>query len=788
MKTVGLVIGIFVGLWFIELMMRRPTNLKGLRHGMKFRKRTRNHMPRDTPEKLGVVDPEDSAGLLYPLTTNTLVTPVGGAGTALHFNFQFYTIIWGFTLCASWGWWASYYGYDLVKLGTLPASTPQQLCSVIRWGARRQEEMYADKYYFIIWAYFFQFTSCIVFTIYNQMRFNTLDNETTMKDFACYVRGLPYKTGDEDVEGLYKDFIEKETGQRLVGVSVAWNVYKKTEWSEVEAALELEAIAQEKAHLELKYKDGPPEEEEEVVVPQGGLTKAFKPVDHILLKNMIGLGKGDEDEKPEVDVNKIRSLLENMKTSDVCFAVFQTEEARDAAVELCKTKKGFMFDKNIVRLETKAVEPATVKWYGISLGSRTGLRNRKMCYGVFFILLSLVLWSCVFYLPYAYYVSAFTYANGSDPPAFANMVFTLLVVAGNQAMYFTADAITEWADFAFEDERQLWYNIYYLTACVLNVIADMIVTGYLAYKAMIGVGVHTADGTLLGSVTKFQDIVESYPMQKSLGSMLYSYCYPGTFLLPFMLEPCGIIYAPYLFGKWLLQSHREYQDRDAEICMQFFIPMDLGRYSDLLLNMICAILILYLPGGYVLPMFLSLALSHVYIYFLDHWRILRQMPRFIYSRNLNDQFGSMWMSVPCGLTLACAVFKGYHIYWPELNGSALLCVMLWAYFGHTAMHIWVMKKIFKMKHKHKKAEVTYADAAQWCADNWFSVNPVHCLRSKYIWGDEPAQVFYMPGKEHLQRVNPKIGAHFEDKEAQKPEPPKAKAGEPKPKPKAKGAP
>ena len=65
----------------------------------------------------------------------------------------------------------------------------------------------------------------------------------------------------------------------------------------------------------------------------------------------------------------------------------------------------------------------------------------------------------VFYLPYAYYVTAFTYANGDAPSPVANIVFTLLVVGGNQMMYFAADAVSIWCDFGFEDDREYWYNV-----------------------------------------------------------------------------------------------------------------------------------------------------------------------------------------------------------------------------------------------------------------------------------------------------------------------------------------
>jgi hypothetical protein len=768
-ETVGMQVVAVILLWFIELCFRRPTNLKGLKHGLRFRKRTRCHMPRDTPRHLGVIDPEDSAGMLYPMSTNLLVTPVGGAGCCLHFSFQVYVIVWAGVFCLSWAYWTVMYGYDLIKLGTLPAHTPQELCSIIRWGAKRQDAMFQDKYYYIVCIYVFQFVSCIAFAMFQQVRFAQMDNHTTMKDFACFVYGLPIKTGEEDVEGLFKDFIGRETGQKVLGVSVAWNLMKRNDAAEVDMALEIEAAAQEKDHLELKMKAGQGEEEEDLVLPLAITTKVFGVFDRAL-----GFDGKEPDEPPEIDVDKIRELLEKMKTSNAAFAVFETEAARDRAVALSDERHGFLYEKSIVRLETKACEPGAVRWHGLSLGTRTRKRHSKMLAGAALMVLLLALWSIFFYLPYAYYVSSFTYANGDAPSMMANVVFTLLVVAGNQAMYFGADWVSVWCDFGFEDDREYWYNVYYLVACVVNVCADMWVTGYLGYREMVALGVHTADGKLIEQLDHFQDIVESYPMQKIMGRMLFAYCFPGTFLAPFLIEPIGTIAAPYVLGRLLLRNHREVQLREAEKTMAFFMPMNLGRYSDLILNMTLAVMVLFLPGGFVMPMFLALVLSHIYIYCMDSWRVLRAVPNFCYARNVCDQFASSWMALSCALTLSAAVFKGYNVYWPELSGVTLSCVMSWAFFGHIFLHIFIIRKIYAWKPGHKQSEETYDQVAKTCAQTWFSSNPVHCLRSKYIWGHEPAQVYHMMGKEHLQRENPVIHSHFEDTEAQKADQPKQK--------------
>jgi len=596
------------------------------------------------------------------------------------------------------------------------------------------------------------------------------DQMTTMKDYTCYVRGLPRKKGEEDVEGLYKDFLEKETGQKLVGVSVCWDISSKV-FDEINEALELEAAALETQHAKLKNGgELPATESEDVVLPPGPLTKFFGQLD-----KLAGFGVAvDPEARTEVDVDKVREILEGLVTCDVAFAVFETEASRDAAVAIAKEKHGFIYEeKNTVRLEVKNNEPGTVCWDGISNGSRTRSRNTKMVIGAFFVMLSLALWCICFYLPYAYYVTAFTYANGSEPSFAANMAFTMLVVAGNQAMYFVCDLVTRWADFAFEDEREFWYNVYYLIACVTNVVADMIITGVLSYKEMIGIGVHTADGRLLENIDSYQQILESYPMQKTLGRMLFAYCFPGTFLTPFLLEPLLAVFTPYYLGRWLVRSHPECKERQAELAMSIFMPMDLGRYSDLLLNMCLASLIFFLPGGFIMPMFLSMGLSHIFIYLYDHWRVLRAVPAYCFSRTTVDSFGTGWMSLPTAITASCCVFKGYHHYWPDLSGFRLGCVMLWAFSLSILVHVYILKKIYKMKPTHVPSEMPYAECAKYTPKTFFSANPVHCLRSKYIWGQEPPQVYYMHGKEHLQRINEDIGSYFENKKQQEPVQPKA---------------
>merc|ERR1712113_808117 len=116
-------------------------------------------------------------------------------------------------------------------------------------------------------------------------------------------------------------------------------------------------------------------------------------------------------------------------------------------------------------------------------------------------------------------------------------LFTLLVVAGNQIMYLVADAIASRIGFHLEDNRQTAYVIMYLTACVLQVVLDILYMAKTSYKEMVGLGVRTDAGTLIETLKMYEEIFESYAMQRSIGQHLYSYVWPSTFLIPFLFEP-----------------------------------------------------------------------------------------------------------------------------------------------------------------------------------------------------------------------------------------------------------
>merc|ERR1719265_470732 len=139
---------------------------------------------------------------------------------------------------------------------------------------------------------------------------------------------------------------------------------------------------------------------------------------------------------------------------------------------------------------------------------------------------------------------------------------------------------------------------------------------------MAEAGVETADGRNPKDLVSYQEIFESYPMQKVLGKRLFDYCFPATFLIPFLVEPVGTITAPFYIQKLLLRTHPEVRHRHAEKSVGFFAPFDLGRYGDILINLWLLVLIFFFPSGSTLPLLLTYVCSHLYIYCYDQYKIL----------------------------------------------------------------------------------------------------------------------------------------------------------------------
>jgi len=495
--------------------------------------------------------------------------------------------------------------------------------------------------------------------------------------------------------------------------------------------------------------------------------------------------KDDIPQTPEELCRKIRS-------SDNAFVVFNSEAARDAAVGDWGAGDGAGLDLGAFgHLDKMTCEPDTIQWkyYGESTPAK---QTANLMKGIGKICLALFFWTTVFYTPYAYQVFCFNYENGAQPPFTLALTFCMVVVAGNGIMYQVCAIVAEDIGFKTRDEKESCYLILYVVACMFNVTLDMVTTYFLSVYILGGLGFRTYDGVKIQDLPNFNEKFESYAMQRLMSENTKCYCFPATFLIPFLLEPFITCIVPYMAGKKLVVSHPEWVGRDSELLMSAW-EFDMGRYGDLLLNMLLGMLIFFFPGGYTLILFFGMSASHAYIYFFDHWRVLCVIPKVCYA-SINVDWWACWMMAPITAMIPmCLVFTmNCQNYGYCLRGAVQLEVQVGTYILHTVVHTLLfvyMVPTFTPDYTHQRPpwvkedipeedweehNIKYDQNMESLACNWFTANPIHCLRSHYLKtcngvrhsGTQAPVNYFMLGKAHLLSQNDVTGGPFPEGKAE----------------------
>jgi len=787
--------------WYVDLRSRPVVNSEGVAEGLTFRSRTKLHMDHDAQGKRR----------LWPLMTNLLTTQVAGPGLTLAFNFQLAMILWAAMLAICWLCLAWFVDEGFFVLGVREATTPRQFCIVVAWGHETMRRLAKWKVAFVLFAYLATWLFSLCHAVLQRRRFEAIDDATTMGDFVALCKGAPRFDGSADAESLLKGALEEGTGVKLVGVSICWDFgdkaalvedamrhslglpvlplldrFRAAAWA-VAARSTLTSASQpglEPAAYDGSPRSSPPRRA--LTTPRRSATLSpghghlspgqghLSPERHGTMthrlqaraRQAVDMVFGFDGVAPvsgeEISTTDIEGMLREIHCSGWAFAVFETEASRDAAVRAAAG--GVPCEGQLVELSDVTVEPETVNWANFH-GGAAHQPILKLGLGVIIIIIGLILWALLFYFPYAYFVSSFSYVRGTEPSLLAASTFSLLVVGGNQLMYLLCSTVAEKARFFFKDDQEAAYTVLYTLACLLNVCLDLVITGLTCYWTSVGVGAHNYKGDLISELGTLQDVFESYPMQKALGSALLTYAFPSCFLIPFLLEPLFTIILPYHVMKLLVRSRPEVRGLLAEQSLQIFMPYDFGRYADILLNVLLATLALNFPGGFMIAMFGGFIVSHIYIYFLDHYRVLRCVPAFHSASRSLDDWVNLMMILPCSCLAACFVAKSnchVGLGFPCLRGGALGCRIVGAFLLHALVHWLLLKWLvpYMGRRGHRLSTFTYAEAATRSPVTWFSTNPVHCLRSRFIYKHEPPCGYYTAGKEHLLRPNPALGAYF----------------------------
>lgn len=485
------------------------------------------------------------------------------------------------------------------------------------------------------------------------------------------------------------------------------------------------------------------------------------------------------DDDAEASPTDLQTLLEGMKTNGRAFVIFETEPIRDEVVDKLE-QKPISFRGKQLTVEACFSEPDTVKWHNLTDPEQPENhflpRFFEACEWVG---AGLFVWTIFFYAPFVVVSMNHNFHHGMEPDAIESFTFSMVVCLGNVIMYTVCSEATDRMKFVYVRHHEVCYMLFYTFACMFNVLLDLVVTFLVAHRRLKGLDIRTYHGSTMDEVPTTTALTMTYGMQRELANNMKAYSFPGTFLLPFLIEPIVAVYVPWQLMVRLVRCHKDINLSTAEAYLAS-IPFDLSRYADIQLNVILATMILMFPGGYNLIIFFGLAVSHCWIYAYDHMRVLRFSPYFHYC-DMSTEWWAQWMfCLPAGICLSTLLFKANQMMEYELTkqlfgstlgdpnvsdvGTAVMVTV--AFLGHIILHTFVLLKVvplFGIKERKPPAEPEkYVNCAMRLPLSFANANPVAVLRSNHLYCHEKPLVFCVPGKEYLLVPNPELGEYFKE--------------------------
>jgi len=735
---------LFVVFWIADMKARPALNQEGIEGALAFRSRSKLHYTN-----------EEGQRVLFPMDTNLCRTQVAGPGIVLHFNFQAMVIVWALGIALIWIAMGNFIDGDLFVLGRRRFGTPRENCILVMWGYETQQRLMWTKVYFLVFAYLFTFIGSILNSVRQLRIFQIMDADTkTMKDYVAIVEGLPEIPGTDNPEDEIKDVLEKKTGADIVGCTIAWAYFEQQEV--VDGILEWDIDQGEKQHLGADSARAYEDQKKNMPFHRRHL--------YTLESSIFD---GEEFDESQCEGSKVKKMVEEMTSTDCAFVVFNTEHDRDVCCEKLE-EEGFVYRGNQCTIRTIINEPDTIKWQNFGHTGAEQMANLFKGFGAIF--LALCTWTIVFYLPYAYSIVGFNYDNGQQPGPIYAISFTMVVVAGNAIMYEVCAEVADGVGLRYQDNREALYMVLYTVACMFNVLLDFVTTYYMALMISSELGFRTYEGVKIRDIDQFTVQFETFAMQRMLAENTFAYCFPGTFLVPFVLEPMITIVVPLKLAEWVVRSHPELIGHQADMLLCSF-PMDLGRYADILLNVFLGCLIFYFPGGKTHILFLGMVVSHIWIYGFDHCKVLRAIPTCNFASLDVDWWAQAMCAPVAAMILSCLVFKANcQDYGYCVKSNSILIYTSAAFVGHMILHLVclqylvpIMGKVMPEDHFENQ---TYKETATKIACSWFNANPIHCLRSQFLHKDNPHCRFCFMGKEHQLNQNEKIHCYFKAEAAE----------------------
>jgi hypothetical protein len=769
-------VGIFVVYYlFVLFFLREVKNPEALKAGLEFRElsSTRN-VAKDKP---------------YSLWSNLQTRVINGTGIMLHFRWQGFVLAWaifGTVLFAIAGilFWE--------RLGVMHRPNARKSYDACEENVAATvadfNAMEAVYFICVMIIYLVTFLGSLWFA-YTQRKFYHMQDHdnTTMKDFALFASGFPFLSGREKVEEQRLKWFKEQPqfkGLDVVGVSICWNYRDKIEDvdEQIRREFDVHGAADDAAYKEQA-------EKAEGFRKEHAQRSCFRDFDPKLrvVDACFGIGKfpcvrNVDEEKPEAE--DVKHLLHGINDSGNLYVLFGSTKDRAAAESRCKADplvckhEGDNYD---IKLAETDCEPHTVMWKGYGTNHWKFLASLVL--GCFVVFVCVIILDIFFYAPYVIYILSYSDVAGmSQGGMLSGLLLGMLITVCNQIIYMVIGTVADRCGWTNMDSKDCFYCVKYTLAVFFNTCLDLGTVLILAQGYSVDMAMKTQIAN--DSTMSPKAIAESPNMQKALYVQLVAYIFPSCTLLPFLIEPLGTAVLPFAVGKALVRSRREVTVQDAELCLQN-PPYDLSRYGDILVNMMLTCMTMVFTYCDLWKLYLFMIISVIVIYAWDQLRVLRYTTKTVYATNTMDNAIMYMMAMPCGVLAMCLVFKAYgashHGFLEDLrknmegeigvapNRFDIFLYLLAAFFGHCLLH-WILLKYVVWPISDKEpveedndADQTYAQLGAERPANYLNTNPVNCLRSKYVYRQDPPCIFYRVGKEHLIKKNEEIGIYFSGK-------------------------
>jgi len=713
----------------------------------------------------------------YNLWTDLRKHDVAGVGVMLFFDWQFWLLVWSCTVLATFVGLAL--AFDTRPSAVeYPPGDPRSF-HACNFDVHRQAERVANMKLAYFWAagilYVLSTVGSLVLARVHKRKFKDIsEEELTMSDFALMVEGLPRDPkalGSEHVEEDLKEAFAKSLDSRIVGVSVCWDYRDRDAEVQAEVRSELDQMQKEKAFSMCNARSLPEEAEQRNREPEHGEARSCCSPPLQCFDAALGYGgpcsRLSEQCAEEVEREVgITGMLRSLKCSGCAFVVFETPRECDAA--LARSQRGPpVIAGRQVSLRRVRAEPDEVQWE--SFGTTVMHSVVRLIIGILFLIFTIVALDLCFYSPYVAYLRSSQTVNRRPEGGAQEFLLGSLVIVANQIIYKVCEVVAQSCCFHFKSTSMMFYVVFYTVAVLVNTCVDLltvilITAGFTHRDFLKGADSH--------SVLNAEVVLQNPALQRTLFEQTSMYIY-SCLILPFLIEPIVLAALPYFLNVWLVRSRRDVALQDAEdalACPQF----DLSRYGDILINVMLCTLVLPFTYRDLWQLFLGLVFSQIIIYAWDHYRLLRASTAADVASSLMDQCAIYLTALPCAVmaaSLVCRVYGsrdelqfaeehwGIRIpdqkwFWPSAGLAAIV---------HLSLHLCALRCLQGGSRDEDNSlnDTQYRKVAEEIPCSFFNTNPVHCLRSKYIYEHGPPCIPFVAGKDYLLQPNHGIGCYYE---------------------------